>query len=97
MIRFIILLVSVPLIILIAAFSYKNAQLVSIDLFLYQFNIPLAIVLLFVLLFGFVIGYVFNLLSLLNQKQKYYRLKNKQETLQGLSGVLNTRQGKSDV
>lgn len=97
MIRFISLLVSIPLIILIAAFSYKNAQFVSIDLFLYQINIPLAVVLLITLLLGFVIGYIFNLLSLLNQKQKYFRLKNKQETLQGLSGVLSSSQSKSDV
>ena len=97
MIRFISLLVSIPLIILIAAFSYKNAQFVSIDLFLYQINIPLAVVLLITLLLGFVIGYAFNLLSLLNQKQKYFRLKNKKETLQGLSGVLSSEQNKPDV
>jgi len=97
MIRFISLLVSIPLIILIAAFSYKNAQFVSIDLFLYTINLPLAVVLLIVLLLGFIIGYLFNLISLLNQKQKVYRLKNKQETLHGLSGVLNSSKSKSDV
>jgi len=92
MIRFISLLVSIPLILLIAAFSYKNAQMVSIDLFIYQINLPLAVVLLFMLLIGFAIGYVFNLLSLLNQKKKYRRLMNKKEALQGLSGVF----GKTD-
>lgn len=92
MIRFISLLVSIPLIILIAAFSYKNAQMVTIDLFIYQIPLPLAIVLLVVLLLGFAIGYIFNLLSLLNQKQKYRRLVNKKEALQGLSGVF----GKTD-
>lgn len=85
MIRFISLLVSIPLIILVAAFSYKNAQLVSIDLFLYQLNLPLAVVLLIVLLLGVLIGYIINFVSLLNQKQKYLRLKSKKETLQGLS------------
>jgi len=92
MIRFISLLVSIPLILLVAAFSYKNAQMVAIDLFIYQINLPLAIVLLLVLLLGFAIGYIFNLLSLLNQKQKYRRLMNQKEALQGLSGVF----GKTD-
>ena len=90
MIRFISLLVSIPLIILIAAFSYKNAQFVSIDLFIYQINLPLAFVLLIVLLSGVVLGYIFNYVSLLNQKQKYLRLKNKKETLQGLSEVFKS-------
>lgn len=90
MIRFISLLVSIPLIILIAAFSYKNAQLVSIDLFLYQINLPLAFVLLIILLLGVLIGYIVNVVSLLNQKHKFRRLKNEKETLQGLSDVFKS-------
>jgi len=89
MIRFISLLVSIPLIILIAAFTYKNAQLVSIDLFVFQINLPMAVVLLIALLVGVVIGFVFNLMALLSQKKKYSRLKHKKETLQGLSEVLS--------
>ena len=92
MIRFISLLVSIPLIILISAFSFKNSQFVTVDLFLYQPSLPFSVVLLIVLLLGFIIGYVFNLISLLNQKQKYLRLKNKKETLQGLSSVLDNTQ-----
>ena len=88
MIRFISLLILIPLIILIAAFTYKNAQLVSIDLFVLQIDLPMAIVLLITLLVGVIIGYAFNLMSLLNQKKKYLRLKHKKETLNGLSEVL---------
>ena len=89
MIRFISLLVSIPIIVLIAAFAYKNAQPVFIDLFLYQVNIPLAVLILLALLVGVILGYLLNLLSLLNLKQKLYRVKHKKETLEGLSDVLN--------
>lgn len=88
MIRFISLLISIPLIILIAAFTYKNAQLVSIDLFIMQVDLPMAMVLLITLLVGVIIGFIFNLMTLLNQKKKYLRLKHKKETLNGLSEVL---------
>lgn len=89
MIRFISLLVSIPLFILIAAFTYKNAQLVSVDLFILQIDLPLAVILLIALLIGVIIGFVFNLLALLYQKKRYLRLKYKKETLNGLSDVLN--------
>ncbi len=88
MIRFISLLVSIPLIFLIAAFTFKNAQLVNIDLFILQIELPMAVVLLIALLVGVIIGFIFNLMALLNQKKKYLRLKHKKETLQGLSEVL---------
>ena len=89
MIRFISLLAFIPLIILIAVFAFKNAQPVSIDLFVYQINLPLAVFLLISLFLGVMIGYMFNIMSLLNQKKKYNQLKNKKKTLQELSGVLN--------
>ena len=90
MIRFISLLVSIPVIVLIAAFTYKNAQLVAIDLFLYQINLPLAIVILISLLVGVALGFLLNIMALINQRKKFNRLIKKKETLQGLSGVLNT-------
>ncbi len=89
MIRFISLLVSIPIIILVAAFAYKNSQPVSLDFFVFQAELPLAIVLLLVLLCGFVLGFLFNLVILIRQQQKYRQLKNKKDTLQGLSGVLD--------
>jgi len=89
MIRFISLLVSIPLIILIAAFTFKNAQPVSLDLFVMQVSLPLAVVLLITLLLGVAIGFIFNILALFSQKKKYLRLKHKKETLQGISEVLS--------
>jgi len=88
MIRFISLLVSIPLIILIAGFAFKNAQLVSLDLFIFQISLPIVVALLAVLLIGFVLGYLFNILALINQKKKYLKLKHKKETLKGLSEIL---------
>jgi len=89
MIRFISLLISIPLIVLISAFAFNNPQLVLIDLFTSKIELPLAVALLISLLTGVVIGFVFNLLSLYTEKKKYLRLKHKKETLNGLSEVLN--------
>ncbi len=94
MIRFISLLVSIPLVILIAAFTFKNAQLVSIDLFVVQVSLPMAVVLLIVLLVGVLLGFIFNLMALLNQKKKYIKLMHKKAALQGLSEVLKTKKTK---
>jgi len=77
------------MVVLIAAFVSKNAEPVSIDLFLYQASLPLAVLLLVALFIGVVLGFMFNIVALLSQKRKYYQLKNKKETLHGLSGVLN--------
>ena len=89
MIRFISLLISIPLIVLISAFAFNNPQLVIIDLFTSKVELPLAVALLISLLTGVIIGYVFNLLSLYAQKKKYLQLKHKNEALNGLSEVLN--------
>jgi len=89
MIRFISWLIFLIFLILIAAFTYKNAQLVSVDLFIYQINLPMAVLLLIALLLGVLAGFAFNIMALLSQKKKYMRLKAKKETLQGISGVLD--------
>ena len=86
--RFISLLVSIPLILVIAAFAFKNAQLVTVDLFTFQLNLPLTVILLIAMLIGVILGYVINLFTLLSQKRTIRRLQRKKETLQGLSGVL---------
>lgn len=94
MTRFLSLLISIPFIILMAAFAFKNAQPVSVDLFfLPPVSIPLAVILLIALFLGVVLGYLFNVFALLVQKKKYRQLEKKQEALQGLSGVLH-KQGK---
>ena len=89
MIRFISLLVSLPIIILISAFAFNNPQLVLIDLFTSKIELPLAVALLISMLTGVIIGFIFNILSLYAQKKKYSQLKHKNETLNGLSEVLN--------
>jgi len=89
MIRFISLLISIPLIILITTFAFNNPQLVLIDLFTSKIELPLAVALLISLLLGVIIGFVFNLISLYTQKKKYLRLMRKKETLNGLSEVFN--------
>ena len=89
MIRFISLLVSIPLIILIAAFTYKNAQLVSVDLFTIQLDLPLAVLMLIALLVGVLLGFLINLFVLINQKRTILQLKKKKQALKGLSGVLS--------
>jgi len=89
MIRFISLLVFIPIVILIAAFAYKNAHMVSLDLFLYQIDMPLAVFLLLTLLVGVVLGYLINLVVLINLKRKIFQLNHKKETLKDLSSVLN--------
>jgi uncharacterized integral membrane protein len=87
--RFISLLVSIPLILVIAAFAFKNAQLVTVDLFTFQLNLPLTVILLIAMLIGVILGYFINLFTLLSQKRTIRRLQRKKETLQGLSGVLH--------
>lgn len=87
--RFISLLVSIPLILVIAAFTFKNAQLVTVDLFTFQLDLPLTVILLIAMLIGVILGYAINLVTLFSQKRTIRRLKRKKETLQGLSGVLH--------
>jgi uncharacterized integral membrane protein len=86
--RFISLLVSIPLILVIAAFTFKNAQLVTVDLFTFQLDLPLTVILLIAMLIGVILGYAINLFTLINQKRTIRRLQRKKETLQDLSGVL---------
>jgi len=89
MIRFISLLVAVPLIALIATFTYKNAQLVPIDLFIMQIELPLALLLLVALFAGAFLGFFFNIMALLGLKNKYAKLARKKAALNDLPEVLN--------
>ncbi len=89
MIKFISLLVSIPLIILVAIFTFNNAQPVSVDLLLLQLKLPLALLLLASLLTGVILGFLFNIMALVNQKKKQSQLKRKKEALKGFPEVLN--------
>ncbi|VAW58197.1 hypothetical protein MNBD_GAMMA11-1051 [hydrothermal vent metagenome] len=86
--RFISLLISIPFIILIAAFAFRNAEPVSVDLFVFSVKWPLALFLLVALFLGVIIGYLFDAGALFILRKQCRQLKKKQETLQGLSGVL---------
>lgn len=90
MIRFLSLLVFIPVVIIIAAFAFRNAQMVRIDLFTLEFHIPLAAVILVALLVGAGLGFLANILTLLAQRHKIRQMKKQRETLSGLSDVLKS-------
>ena len=90
MIRFISLLVLIPVIIVIAAFAFRNAQPVRIDFFTTEFHIPLAAVILVALFVGALLGFVANLFVVLALKHRIRQLKKQHQTLSGLSDVLKS-------
>lgn len=90
MIRFISLLVAIPVIVVIAAFAYRNAQLVKIDFFTSEYQIPLAAIILITLLTGGVLGFVINLFIIMKQKNKIRQMVKQRQTLASLSDVLKT-------
>lgn len=90
MIRFLSLLISVPIIIIIAAFAYRNAQLVKIDLFIVEVNIPFAAILLICLILGAIIGYFSNIFMLIRHKKKIKQLEKQKQLVKGLSDVLKS-------
>lgn len=90
MIRFISLLVIIPVIVVIAAFAYRNAQLVKIDLFTSEFQIPLAVIILVAMLVGGILGFVLNLFLIIKQKNKIRQMTKQTQALTGLSDILKT-------
>jgi uncharacterized integral membrane protein len=87
MIRFFLLLLFIPAIVFIAAFTYRNAGPVSIDLFTVEYTVPLAVLLLIAMLAGIVVGFVANLFVVIKQKNKIRQLIKQRETLSSLSDV----------
>jgi uncharacterized integral membrane protein len=88
--RFILLLISVPLIIVIATFAYRNAQAVNIDFFINSYNLPLAAILLVTLIVGGILGFMVNFFVLIAQKNKIRKMiKQKQEML-ALTDIFKT-------
>lgn len=90
MIRFLSLLVSIPIIIIIAAFAYRNAQLVKVDLFVVEVNIPFAAILLLCLIMGGILGFLSNFFVLIMQKKKIKQLEKQRQYVKGLSDVLKS-------
>lgn len=90
MFRFFSLLVSVPIIILVATFAYRNAQFVTIDFFTSKLDFPLAGILLIVLFIGGLLGFMMNFLLVLKQKAKIRQLIKQRQEMLSLSEVLKT-------
>jgi uncharacterized integral membrane protein len=88
MIRFISLLVTIPVILVIAAFTYRNAQLVRIDFFTSEFQIPLAVIVFVAMFIGGALGFVLNLYIIIKQKNKMRQIEKQRQALAGLSDVL---------
>jgi len=87
MIRFILYLILIPVIVVIAAFSYRNAAPVSVDLFTFVYDLPLALLLLACLLMGGIIGFMLNLLVLISLKAQIRQVKKKKAAMESLSEV----------
>jgi uncharacterized integral membrane protein len=85
MIRFFLLLLLIPVIVFIAAFTYRNAGPVNIDLFTVEYTVPLAALLLIAMLVGIVLGFLVNLLVFMKQKNKIRQLIKQRDTLSSLS------------
>lgn len=88
--RFIYLLVSIPIIVIIATFAYRNAGLVKIDFFVTQFNMPLAAIILLCILLGVIIGFLINIFVVIRQKNKIRHLIKQTQTMSGLSNFLKS-------
>ena len=87
MIRFILLLILIPVIVVITAFSYRNAAPVSVDFFTFVYDLPLALLLLLCLLLGGIIGFTVNMALLLSLKAQIRRVKKKKADMESLSEV----------
>ena len=89
--RFITWLVLLPIIVVIAAFAFRNAQRVPLDLFVFEINLPLAAVILIALFVGAGVGYLASIFVLLAHKKQIRQLKKQQQTLSSLSEVLKDK------
>jgi len=87
MIRFILYLILIPVIVVITAFSYRNAAPVSVDFFTFVYDLPLALLLLACLLIGGIIGFMVNLVVLLSLKSQIRQVKKKKAAMESLSDV----------
>ena len=90
MIRFITLLVMIPIIVIVAVFAFRNAQSVEIDLLINTYNLPLAAVILVSLIIGVFIGFVINAFILIKQRHTIRMLNKRKQTLNGLADILKS-------
>lgn len=92
MIRFISLLVSIPLIIVISTFAYRNAQSVEIDFFIKTYHLPLAAIMFIILLLGGLLGFMLNFYILIKQKNKIRQMTKQRKEMLGLTDILKARE-----
>ncbi|MDH5766135.1 MAG: LapA family protein [Gammaproteobacteria bacterium] len=85
MFRIISLLVSIPVVIIVATFAYRNAQPVTIDIFTSKFDFPLAGILLITLFLGGIVGYLVNFALVIRQKNKIRQLSRQNQEMLSLS------------
>lgn len=91
MLRFITILFSIPFIIVVAAFAYRNAQAVKIDFFVNTYFWPLAIIILLALIVGGIMGFMVNFYIIIKQKNKIRQLKKQNKEMLGLSSILDEK------
>lgn len=89
--RFITWLVLLPIVIVVAAFAFRNAQFVPIDFFVAEFHVPLAAVILIALFVGACLGYLASIFVLLAQKKQIRQLNKRHQTLSSLSDALKDK------
>jgi len=90
MIRFISLLLSIPLLVVISTFAYRNAQSVEIDFFINTYHLPLAAILFIVLLLGGLLGFMLNFFLLIKLKNKIRQITKQRQEMLGLTDILKT-------
>ncbi len=90
MMRFITLLVLIPIILIVAVFAFRNAEFVKIDLLIDVFNLPLAAVILVSLVVGVLIGFAINIFILIRQRNTIRMLNKRKQTLSGLADILKS-------
>lgn len=90
MFRIISLLVSIPVIIIVATFAYRNAQLVAIDFFTSKIEFPLAGILLLALFIGALLGFMINIVIIFRQKNKIRQLNRQNREMLDLSEALKS-------
>lgn len=91
MIKFLILLILIPFILIVAAFSYNNAQPVTLDLFVEQISVPQSGIILVCVLIGFILGFIANFGVILALRYRMRRLEKQSRNKDSLSEILKNQ------
>jgi len=91
MIKLLIALILIPFILIVAAFSYKNAQSVNLDLFVQQINVPQSAIILVSVLTGLILGFIANLGVILALRYRIRRLEKQKQNKDSLTDILKNQ------